>query len=70
MILTDLSRTRYIFPDLTRPHPAVRHPIMNLALLALVLLVPGLRRIVRLCDARQADDPPRPRCQSGCRDLV
>ncbi|MEZ5031311.1 MAG: cation-translocating P-type ATPase [Saprospiraceae bacterium] len=46
MILTDLSRTRYIFQILTRPHPLLYGiPIMNLALLALVLLAPGLNAL-------------------------
>lgn len=43
MILTDLSRSSYIFQILTRPHPLLYGiPLMNLALLALILFLPGL----------------------------
>ncbi len=46
MILTDLSRTQYIFQILQRPHPLLYGiPLFNLALLALVILLPGLNEL-------------------------
>ncbi len=46
MILTDLSRTRYIFQILKKPHPLLYGiPLFNLILLALVVLLPGLNEL-------------------------
>lgn len=46
MILTDLSRTQYIFQILKKPHPLLYGiPLFNLALLALVILLPGLNTL-------------------------
>ncbi|MCF8239360.1 MAG: cation-translocating P-type ATPase [Saprospiraceae bacterium] len=46
MILTDLSRTQYIFQILRKPHPLLYGiPLFNLILLTLVILLPGLNNL-------------------------